>query len=223
MFGAGYPRRLAGQAGRAAAVRRGQSARSRRMGGWDKGDGGAEKAPRGAKGRAFLAATSGSAPVAPRRLAPGATTRKAWPSAGSSVKPGQGAEGLGKARIQELRRLDAAGHPQRANWPCAACGSSRGPGSEEELDLQATIDQTAKNAGMLDIIMRPERTNRVKVLMFFDVGGSMDDHIRVCEELFSASPDRSSSTWSSTTSTTASMKACGRTTAAAMMSGPRHL
>src|SRR3546814_20883397 len=39
---------------------------------------------------------------------------------------------------------------------------------------------------MLDIVMRPERRNRIKVLMFFDVGGSMDDHIRVCEELFSA-------------------------------------
>jgi uncharacterized protein with von Willebrand factor type A (vWA) domain len=60
-------------------------------------------------------------------------------------------------------------------------------GLDEEFDLNATIDRTAKNAGMLDIVMRPERTNRVKVLMFFDVGGSMDDHIRVCEELFSAS------------------------------------
>lgn len=59
-------------------------------------------------------------------------------------------------------------------------------GAEEEFDLETTIDRTAKNAGLLDIVMRPERTNRVKVLMFFDVGGSMDDHIRVCEELFSA-------------------------------------
>jgi len=59
-------------------------------------------------------------------------------------------------------------------------------GVEDEFDLDATIDNTAKNAGLLDIVMRPERTNKVKVLMFFDVGGSMDDHIRVCEELFSA-------------------------------------
>jgi uncharacterized protein len=59
-------------------------------------------------------------------------------------------------------------------------------GLEEELDLDETIRSTAKNAGLLDIVMRPERRNRVKVLMFFDVGGSMDDHIRVCEELFSA-------------------------------------
>ena len=60
-------------------------------------------------------------------------------------------------------------------------------GAEDELDLDATIHSTAHNAGLLDIVMRPERTNRVKVLMFYDVGGSMDDHIRVCEELFSAS------------------------------------
>ena len=59
-------------------------------------------------------------------------------------------------------------------------------GEDDELDLDETIRSTAHNGGLLDIIMRPERRNRVKVLMFFDVGGSMDDHIRVCEELFSA-------------------------------------
>ena len=59
-------------------------------------------------------------------------------------------------------------------------------GSPEELDLDTTINRTAKNAGYLDIAMRPERHNAVKVLLFLDVGGTMDDHIRVCEELFSA-------------------------------------
>jgi uncharacterized protein with von Willebrand factor type A (vWA) domain len=54
-------------------------------------------------------------------------------------------------------------------------------GVEDELDLDRTIRNTA-----LDIVMRPEEKNRVKVLMLFDVGGSMDDHIRLCEELFSA-------------------------------------
>ena len=49
-----------------------------------------------------------------------------------------------------------------------------------------TIESTARNAGMLDIKMVPERHNAVKVLLFLDVGGSMDDHVRVCEELFSA-------------------------------------
>lgn len=59
-------------------------------------------------------------------------------------------------------------------------------GADEELDLPNTITSTAHNAGYLDIKMRPERHNKVKVLLFLDVGGSMDDHIKICEELFSA-------------------------------------
>ena len=59
-------------------------------------------------------------------------------------------------------------------------------GAADQLDLPGTIDSTARNGGMLDIRMVPERHNAVKVLLFLDVGGSMDDHVRVCEELFSA-------------------------------------
>jgi uncharacterized protein with von Willebrand factor type A (vWA) domain len=59
-------------------------------------------------------------------------------------------------------------------------------GVPEELDLDATIEGTAKNAGWLDLHLVPERRNRVKVLLFLDVGGSMDPHVEVCEELFSA-------------------------------------
>jgi uncharacterized protein with von Willebrand factor type A (vWA) domain len=59
-------------------------------------------------------------------------------------------------------------------------------GAAEELDLDGTIRATAQNAGCLDLKLRPERHNAVKVLLFLDVGGSMDDHIRVTEELFSA-------------------------------------
>ena len=59
-------------------------------------------------------------------------------------------------------------------------------GADEELDMEDTISSTARNAGMLDIKMVPERRNAVKVLLFFDVGGSMDPHVRLCEELFSA-------------------------------------
>jgi hypothetical protein len=59
-------------------------------------------------------------------------------------------------------------------------------GAPEELDLDGTISSTAKKAGMLDILMRPERHNKVKVLLFFDIGGSMDDHIKLCQEMFSA-------------------------------------
>jgi uncharacterized protein with von Willebrand factor type A (vWA) domain len=58
-------------------------------------------------------------------------------------------------------------------------------GAEEELDLDGTIRSTAEH-GYLDVRMRPERHNAVKVLLFLDVGGSMDPHIRVVEELFSA-------------------------------------
>jgi len=59
-------------------------------------------------------------------------------------------------------------------------------GAELELDLPDTIRSTAHNAGWLDLKLVPERHNAVKLLLFLDVGGSMDDHIRVCEELFSA-------------------------------------
>jgi uncharacterized protein with von Willebrand factor type A (vWA) domain len=58
-------------------------------------------------------------------------------------------------------------------------------GAADELDLDATIDGTARQ-GWLDIHMRPERHNAVKLLLFLDVGGSMEGHVRLCEELFSA-------------------------------------
>ena len=59
-------------------------------------------------------------------------------------------------------------------------------GREDELDIDTTIRKTAHNGGMLDIQLRPERRNTIKVLTFFDIGGSMDAHVKVCEELFSA-------------------------------------
>lgn len=59
-------------------------------------------------------------------------------------------------------------------------------GAQEELDLYDTIRSTARNAGLLDIKMVPERHNAVKILLFLDVGGSMDPYVRICEELFSA-------------------------------------
>jgi uncharacterized protein with von Willebrand factor type A (vWA) domain len=59
-------------------------------------------------------------------------------------------------------------------------------GNPEELDLDDTVRSTARNAGWLDLKMVPERHNSVKVLLFLDVGGSMDDHVHLCEQLFSA-------------------------------------
>jgi uncharacterized protein with von Willebrand factor type A (vWA) domain len=59
-------------------------------------------------------------------------------------------------------------------------------GAPDLLDLDGTIDATARNAGFLDLKLVAERRNAVKVLLFLDVGGSMDDHVRICDELFSA-------------------------------------
>jgi uncharacterized protein with von Willebrand factor type A (vWA) domain len=72
-----------------------------------------------------------------------------------------------KVALRKLRRLARSGH-------------------DEELDLPGTISATARNAGYVDIKMHPSRENVVKVLLFLDVGGSMDDHVMLVDQLFSA-------------------------------------
>ncbi len=72
-----------------------------------------------------------------------------------------------KVALRKLRRFAREGHP-------------------DELDLDGTIASTARNGGLLDLRMVPERRNAVNVLLFFDVGGSMDPYVKVTEELFSA-------------------------------------
>lgn len=59
-------------------------------------------------------------------------------------------------------------------------------GAADEIDLDGTIAETSRNGGYLDIKLHPSRQNRVKVLILFDVGGSMDEHIELCNQLFSA-------------------------------------
>ncbi|HEY6433964.1 MAG TPA: VWA domain-containing protein [Acetobacteraceae bacterium] len=59
-------------------------------------------------------------------------------------------------------------------------------GAPTELDIPDTVRATADKAGMLDLKLVPERHNTVKILLFLDIGGSMDEHVRICEELFSA-------------------------------------
>lgn len=59
-------------------------------------------------------------------------------------------------------------------------------GAPDELDIDKTIRRTSDNAGLLELEMVPSKQNRVKVLLFFDIGGSMDDHVYLCEQLFSA-------------------------------------
>ena len=88
-------------------------------------------------------------------------------------------------------------------------------GAATELDLPDTIRSTANNAGSLDLKMVPERHNTVKVLLFLDVGGSMDDHVRLTEELFSAARTRVQAPGILSTSTISRTRKSGRTTAAA--------
>ncbi len=86
-------------------------------------------------------------------------------------------------------------------------------GAADELDLDGTIRATAEH-GYLDVQTRPEKRNAVKVILFLDIGGSMDPHVKVVEELFSPRAPNSN-ILSISTSTTAFMKAFGRTIAAA--------
>ncbi|MCG8456682.1 MAG: VWA domain-containing protein [Holophagales bacterium] len=64
--------------------------------------------------------------------------------------------------------------------------SLRRHGVPEELDLDATIETSARNGGEIDLVFGPERKNRIKLLLLMDVGGSMDPHTQLCERLFSA-------------------------------------
>jgi uncharacterized protein len=108
------------------------------------------------------------------------------------VRIGQGASGNRRAvkvwERREFRNLDDGVELGTRNLKLALRKLRKfaREGAPEQLDLEGTIDATARNAGLLDLKLVPERHNAVKVLLFLDVGGSMDDHVRVCEELFSA-------------------------------------
>jgi uncharacterized protein len=88
---------------------------------------------------------------------------------------------------REFRNLDSARELGTRNIKVALRRLRRfaRTGAADELDLDATVSGTARK-GYLDIAMRPERRNAVKLLLFLDIGGSMDPHVRLCEELFSA-------------------------------------
>jgi hypothetical protein len=151
---------------------------------------------------ATRAAASGSAPPAPRPSAPMATTPRACAS-GRTVAPPPRRQGLGPARVPQPRRPHRARHAQH-QARAAPPAPLRARGRADELDLPGTIDATARNAGLLDLQMVPERHNAVKVLLLLDVGGSMDDHIasaRSCSRRRAASSSTSSTSTSTTSST----------------------
>ena len=94
-------------------------------------------------------------------------------------------EGLGGARLSQSRRRRELG-TRNLKMALRRLRRFAREGAAEELDLDGTIDATARNAGLLDLKLVPERRNAVKLLLLLDVGGSMDPHVKVCEELFSA-------------------------------------
>jgi len=89
---------------------------------------------------------------------------------------------------REYRNLDGDAELSSRNFKTALRQLRRfaREGAAEELDLPGTIAATAKEGGLLDVKLRPERRNAVKVLLFLDIGGSMDDHVTACEALFGA-------------------------------------
>ena len=145
--------------------------------------GGAE----GTAGRAARAAprraTSGSAPAAPRPSGTAAIIPQGFGSAGRE-RHGRAIKVWEK---REFRDLDDTRELGTRNIKIALRRLRRfaREGAADELDLDGTIAGTARQ-GWLDVQMRPERHNAVKLLLFLDVGGSMDAHVRQAEELFSA-------------------------------------
>ena len=138
-----------------------------------------------AEGPASRAAASGSAPPAPRPSAPTATTPRACASARTKNRNNRAVKVWDK---REFKNLDDKVEIGTRNIKVALrrLRQFAREGAAEELDLDDTIRSTARNAGWLDIKLVPERHNAAKVLLLLDIGGSMDGHIRTCEELFSA-------------------------------------
>lgn len=110
----------------------------------------------------------------------------------AGVRMGQAQRGAGRAvkvwDRRDFQDFDDARELDTRNFKMALRRLRRfaREGAAEELDLDGTIGATARNAGLLDIRMQPQRRNAVKLLLLLDVGGSMDSHVSLCEQLFSA-------------------------------------
>ena len=105
---------------------------------------------------------------------------------------------------------------------CAACASSRARARPKSSISTTRSASTAKNAGWLDLNLVPERHNAVKVLLLLDIGGSMDGHVRTCEELFSAARARVQASRTFLFPQLPLRACCGRTRVAAMSSARRR-
>jgi uncharacterized protein with von Willebrand factor type A (vWA) domain len=99
---------------------------------------------------------------------------------------GRSAMAVADARVYRPYRSDLVLDVRQIEVALRKLRSLAREGSERELDLEETIDQTAKNAGELEIVVRPPRKPNVRVLLLMDVGGSMDPHAELVSQLFSA-------------------------------------
>ena len=108
------------------------------------------------------------------------------------VRVGEGGQRQGKAmKVWEQRQYQALSHDVTLNTRNIKLALKRlrhftREGMRDELDIDKTIRDTARHGAMWDIAMRPARKNRVKVLVFYDIGGSMTPHVKRCEQLFSS-------------------------------------
>lgn len=107
---------------------------------------------------------------------------------GMAVGPGGGRSAMqiaGERRYREYR-TDAVLDVRQIDVALRALRDIGRVGAEEELDIDGTIDATAKNAGDLEVVLRPPRRNRARVTLLMDVGGSMDPHVEIVNRLFTA-------------------------------------
>ncbi|PRY44278.1 hypothetical protein CLV58_103247 [Spirosoma oryzae] len=120
--------------------------------------------------------------------APGAAGQRDQAVADDEPQPGQQQGAIKVWEQRDYRNLDDTLELNTRNLKMALrqLRTLTREGRGTELDINGTIDQTSRNAGLLDIRTQPARKNRIKVLMLLDVGGSMDDHIELCSHLFSA-------------------------------------
>ena len=105
---------------------------------------------------------------------------------------GRSAMAVADARVYRPYRSDLVLDVRQIEVALRKLRSVHREGSELELDLEETIDQTAKNAGELEIVLRPPKMSNVRVLLLMDVGGSMDPHAELVSQLFSAAKRASS-------------------------------
>ncbi len=104
----------------------------------------------------------------------------------SKGRGGRGAMGMADARKYRPYRSDLVLDVRQIEVALRKLRSFAREGVEEELDIDATIDETARNGGELEIVTRPPRRSNVRVLLLMDVGGSMDPFAHTCSQLFSA-------------------------------------